>query len=100
MGEGETSAGVGQDSGNAGCTAYSATGNYPYNHTYGYNAIGNITSYAGTSYTYDAGKPHAVSAAYGNSYGYDGNGNQTTRTISGVTYTQVFDYENRLTEVK
>ena len=43
---------------------------------------------------------YAVSAAYGNSYGYDGNGNQTTRTIAGTTYTLVFDYENRLTEVK
>jgi outer membrane protein TolC len=40
------------------------------------------------------------SAAYGNSYGYDGNGNQTTRTIAGTTYNFVFDYENRLTEVK
>ena len=86
--------------GNSDCTAYSATGNYPYNHTYVYDAIGNITSYAGNTYSYDAGKPHAVSAAYGNSYGYDGNGNQTSRTIAGTTYSFVFDYENRLTEVK
>lgn len=56
---------------------------------------------SGTSYTYgDITHKHAVSAAYGNSYGYDGNGNQTSRTISGVTYTLAFDYENRLTEVK
>ncbi len=86
--------------GNAGCTAYATGGTGPYNHTYAFNAIGNITSYAGNAYSYAAGKPHAVSAAYGNSYGYDGNGNQTSRTISGVTYTFTFDYENRLTEVK
>ena len=41
-----------------------------------------------------------MTSAYGNTYGYDGNGNQTTRTIAGTTYTFVFDYENRLTEVK
>jgi RHS repeat-associated protein len=86
--------------GNSGCTAYATGGTGPYNHIYAYNAIGNITSYAGNAYSYNAGKPHAVSAAYGNSYGYDANGNQTTRTVSGVTYMLVFDYENRLTEVK
>jgi RHS repeat-associated protein len=87
--------------GNAGCTAYAAGGTGPYNHTYVYDAIGNLTSYAGTSYTYgDSAHKHAVTNAFGNTYGYDGNGNQTTRTIAGVTYTFVFDYENRLTEVK
>jgi RHS repeat-associated protein len=86
--------------GNSGCTAYATGGTGPYNHTYAFDAIGNIASYAGNAYNYAAGKPHAVSAAYGNSYGYDGNGNQTTRTIAGVTYTFVFDYENRLAEVK
>ena len=86
--------------GNSGCTAYATGGTGPYNHTYVYDAIGNITSYAGNAYSHNAGKPHAVSAAYGNSYGYDGNGNQTSRTISGMNYTLVFDYENRLTEVK
>ncbi len=86
--------------GNSGCTAYATGGTGPYNHTYVYDAIGNITSYAGNAYSHNAGKPHADSAAYGNSYGYDGNGNQTSRTISGMNYTLVFDYENRLTEVK
>lgn len=71
-----------------------------YDHTYVYNAIGNLTSYAGNSDTYGSSKPHAVTAAYGNSYGYDNNGNQTGRTIGGTAYTVVFDYENRLTEVK
>ncbi|MCO5245534.1 MAG: hypothetical protein M9927_17235 [Anaerolineae bacterium] len=83
------------------CTAYTTGGMGPYNHTYVYDAVGNLTSYAGTSYTYgDSAHKHAVTSAYGNSYGYDGNGNQTTRTIAGITYTFTFDYENRLTEVK
>ncbi|MBM4460525.1 MAG: hypothetical protein FJ011_22670, partial [Chloroflexi bacterium] len=67
-------------------------------HTYVYNAIGNITSYNGNSYTYGT-QPHAVTAAFGASYGYDAVGNQTTRTISGVAYTQSFDYDNRLIAV-
>ncbi|MFN8493911.1 MAG: RHS repeat-associated core domain-containing protein [Caldilineaceae bacterium] len=40
-----------------------------------------------------------MTAAFGNSYGYDANGNQTTRTIGGVTYTFTYDYENHLTAV-
>lgn len=65
-------------------------------------ATGNLTKYAGSSYTYGAtnDKPHAVRSAFGNSYGYDGNGNQTSRTIAGVEYTLVYDYENRLSEVR
>jgi|GEM_PF-2367990 len=69
-----------------------------YSHTYQYNAIGNITSYAGNAYTYGS-QPHAVTAAFGNSYAYDANGNQTSRTIGGVTYTFAYDYENRLTAI-
>ncbi|MCB9132118.1 MAG: RHS repeat-associated core domain-containing protein [Anaerolineales bacterium] len=87
--------------GNSGCTAYTTGGTGPYNHTYVYDAIGNLTSYAGASYTYgDSAHKHAVTAAYGNTYAYDANGNQTSRTIAGVTYSFTFDYENRLTEVK
>ncbi|MEZ4770438.1 MAG: hypothetical protein R2844_18675 [Caldilineales bacterium] len=87
--------------GNSDCTAYTTGGTGPYNHTYVYDAVGNLTSYAGNAYTYgDSSHKHAVTAAYGNTYGYDGNGNQTTRTIAGTTYIFTFDYENRLTEVK
>ena len=87
--------------GNSDCTAYTTGGTGPYNHTYGYDAVGNLTNYAGNTYTYgDSSHKHAVTAAYGNSYGYDGNGNQTSRTIGGVAYIFTFDYENRLTEVK
>jgi YD repeat-containing protein len=32
-------------------------------------------------------------------YGYDANGNQTSRTVGGVTYTFTYDRENRLTAV-
>lgn len=93
---------TGAFTGNSGCTAYSATGTGPYNHTYAYNAIGNITSYGtgSNTYTYGSSKPHAVTAAFGNSYAYDAVGNQTTRTITGTTYSLVYDYENRLTAVK
>ncbi|MGB5051542.1 MAG: RHS repeat-associated core domain-containing protein [Caldilineaceae bacterium] len=77
-----------------------AVGTGQYNHTYEYNATGNITKNAGNPYTYGSSKPHAVTAAFGNSYAYDNNGNQTTRTIGSTAYTLVYDYENRLTEVK
>jgi hypothetical protein len=50
-----------------------AAGVGQYNHTYTYNAIGNLTNYAGSPYTYGSSKPHAVTAAFNNSYGYDGN---------------------------
>ncbi len=72
-----------------------AAGTGQYNHTYAYNAIGNLTSYNGNAYTYGT-KPHAVTGAFGNSYGYDAVGNQTSRTIAGTAYTQSFDYDNRL----
>ena len=75
--------------------ATSAVGIGQYSHTYAYNAIGNLTSYNGNSYTYGS-QPHAVTAAFGNSYGYDAVGNQTSRTIAGTAYTQSFDYDNRL----
>jgi len=80
--------------------ATNAAGTGQYNHSYSYDAIGNITVKDGQSYTYGSGKPHAVTAAQGNSYGYDGNGNMITRVIAGVTYTLSYDYENRLIEVK
>jgi RHS repeat-associated protein len=90
-----------------------------YDHTstglgqYQYNAIGNLTSMPGLgSYSYQgvpvsgcaadtqASKPHAVTHVGGvQRYWYDCNGNMTQRIEGGVTYTQTFDAENRLTEV-
>ncbi len=69
--------------------ATNAAGVGQYSHT---------SSYNGNAYSYGS-KPHAVTAAFGNSYGYDAIGNQTARTISGIAYTQTFDYDNRLTGV-
>ncbi len=75
--------------------ATSAVGIGQYSHTYQYNAIGNITSYNGNAYSYGS-QPHAVTTAFGNSYGYDPVGNQTSRTVGGMAYTQSFDYDSRL----
>jgi hypothetical protein len=38
--------------------------------SYSYNAIGNLTSYAGSAYSYGSSQPHAVTVAYGSSYSY------------------------------
>jgi RHS repeat-associated protein len=48
--------------------------------TYAYNAIGNLTSKAGTTYTYPASgassvRPHTPSQVGATAYSYDGNGN-------------------------
>jgi RHS repeat-associated protein len=53
-----------------------------------------------TTYTPDANHKHAVaSLSTGESYTYDANGNMTQRVEGGLTYTQVFDAENRLISV-
>ncbi len=57
--------------------------------TYGYDAIGNITSHPTLgSYSYQhpdaVSRPHAVATAGPNSYLYDGNGNQYRREGPGI----------------
>ncbi len=104
---------------NAACGTATVTGPSPYNLTFGYNNIGNITSNTGSgtatpapaTYTYAAPsvacnganvtKPHAVTATSGNggSYGYDCNGSMTTRTMNGVAQTLAYDGYNRLKTV-
>lgn len=52
-----------------------AVGVGQYSDNYGYNAIGNITSYDGNGYSYSGSHKHAVSVANGVTYSYDANGN-------------------------
>jgi RHS repeat-associated protein len=102
------------------CSA-AANGNAPspYNLTFAYNALGNITTYTGTgtataapgTYAYAAPavscngasvtKPHAVTGTSGNagSYVYDCNGSMTTRTMNGTTQTLAYNVYGRLATV-
>ena len=69
----------------------SSVGSY----VYGASSPGNCR--AGTQAT----KPHAVQqAGSSNVYSYDCNGHMIGRTVGGVTYTLVYDAENRLQQVK
>jgi len=78
-----------------------------YSESYTYNAIGNMTSKDGVSYIYPASgpssvRPHAVtSTSNGGTFSYDTNGNMTSRRdkTGDPTYSQVWDYENRLVSV-
>ncbi len=78
-----------------------------YSESYSYNAIGNLMSKGGVNYTYPASgqgsvRPHAVSStSNGGSFSYDNNGNMTSRRLQtgGTTYSQQWDYENRLKQV-
>ena len=57
-------------------------------YTYAYNAIGNVTTGNGSSYTYSGtGKtnPHAVTSIASNNYVYDDNGNLTTAPNLAIT---------------
>jgi RHS repeat-associated protein len=82
-----------------------------YDLTYTINEIGNITGVNddGTATTYNYlpaqyshSQPHAVKSLSGGSTGsftYDPNGNMTGRNDDTGSYTQIFDAENRLTQV-
>jgi len=93
--------------GNSTCSAYSSTGSNPYDETYTYNSIHNITNFDGTTYTYGTGNasgsgdagPHAVVTAGSIGFGYDDNGNRVTKTASGSTTTYTYNADNRLTAV-
>ena len=64
--------------------------------SYAYGALSPGNCRAGTQTT----KPHAVVTAGSGAYSYDCNGNMTGRTVGGVTYSLVYDAENRLQQVK
>ncbi|MEZ4510376.1 MAG: RHS repeat-associated core domain-containing protein [Chloroflexota bacterium] len=98
------------------CTVVSGTtcgnsGPAPYTVTYGYNEIGNIMSFEGSSYDYNnvswntnctapsQAMPHAVRKIGSQYFCYDANGNMTKRFDGTTTYTQNFDVENRLVSV-
>jgi YD repeat-containing protein len=72
-----------------------------YAQSFTYNSIGNITAKNAATYTYGnrAHKHAATALSTGESYTYDANGNMITRVEGGLTYTQTFDTENRLTTV-
>ena len=54
-----------------------------------------------TNYYENTAHIHAVSkTSTGNTYSYDQNGNQTSRKVGGITYTLIYDAENRLVQIK
>lgn len=70
-----------------------------YTHNYAYNAIGNMLSGMGKTFTYGSQPPHAPSSDGTSTYAYDGNGNLTTKTMGTTTRTFTWDLGNRLIRV-
>ncbi len=86
------------------CVSPDGTGADSYDHTYSYDAIGNLKSRTPVgAYTYGAGTagPHAVtSTSGGDSFGYDGNGDMTARHLAGEpAQTLGYSYDRRLMTV-
>ena len=86
------------------CVSADGTGADSYDHTYSYDAIGNLKSRTPVgAYTYSAGTagPHAVtSTSGGDSFGYDGNGDMTARHLAGEpAQTLGYSYDRRLMTV-
>lgn len=70
--------------------------------TYSYNNAGNVTSFEGSSFTYDTTHKHGIKNVGGvQKYWYDANGNVTRRInfIDSQDITLSYDHENRLTSV-
>jgi RHS repeat-associated protein len=87
-----------------------AFGPDPYDTSYGYDSIGNVTLVTDnvaaetTDYSYPASgqgsvRPHAATGAGSDSFGYDENGSMTSRTVDGVDSSLSWDVLNRLTSV-
>jgi RHS repeat-associated protein len=83
------------------CTSYdNARGTDEYDQAFAYNAIGNLTSAAGRTYTYgDAAHKHAPTQVGSDSFTYDANGSQTGRVVGGSGAILGYDYLNRLNVV-
>ena len=85
-------------------TTTSQDGPAGFNEAYTYNANGTpaTLSQSGVPHAYTEGgasePPHAVTAYNGNTYGYDANGQQTLRTVGGVSTVQTWDPLHHLTE--
>lgn len=81
----------------------------PVNYDYVYDLTGNLTTGESGSMVYGPanptgcqkwnGLPHAVATANGLTQAYDCNGNMTTRNDATGSYSQTWDYENRLVSV-
>ncbi|MBM3694752.1 MAG: hypothetical protein FJW79_02300 [Actinobacteria bacterium] len=95
--------------GDSDCAVYEpAVGADPFNHTYGYDPVGNITAFTGISgWSYGAGNepgpgdagPHAVMSAGGVYFTYDDAGNQTGRTQAGATTAYSYNADGRLSSI-
>jgi RHS repeat-associated protein len=69
--------------------------------SYTYSLSGNILSKNGVEYSYENDVfPHAVTSYNGNTYTYDNNGNLSTKNTGSDTHTYLYDWNNRLLEVK
>ena len=66
-----------------------AYGSGPYDHTYGYDSVGNRTTVDSTTYTFGAGSagPHALTSVGSTTFAYDDAGRQTSRTGPGLSQT-------------
>ncbi|MEW6033336.1 MAG: RHS repeat-associated core domain-containing protein [Chloroflexota bacterium] len=71
----------------------------PYTESYAYNAIGNMTSKNGVSYTYGT-KPHAVTGVGSYTNTYDANGNMLTRQNATGSQALTWDVESHLSRVE
>lgn len=93
--------------GNSGCTAYSSVGLNPFNHTYSYSAIHNLTGIAGVTQGFGSGNdpgsgdagPHAMVSAGSTTFGYDDNGNRVSKTAGGQATAYTYDSDSRLVTV-
>jgi RHS repeat-associated protein len=75
----------------ASCTAWS--------HSYTYDKVGNITARDGITYSINTVN-EVTSLSDGTAFTYDSNGNRIEKTKGTDTWDYIYDYANRLTQVK